>query len=277
MAWKKKAGNKKANKMVGRKAPAGVVYAPRKAPKAIGRINVKSLANAVAKINCEKKEWSGYVPGLTVGQIYVPAAGSAPNSGHYLTNFITPLPNNGNSDTTRVGDEIKITGIHNVFQFSHQANTSQSMKVKMMFIAPRFGISGASLTMDKLLNPNPIIYNANGAVFPIVYDTMCARNMDYIRDFRVLRTKTFTMPGDTASLSQKIVKTVDFSLKFKKPWNIRFDTAGNLAFGQIYLLVLCESGNTTTNTPTSYSGVPVIDTYSGLNLSYYTKSYFIDP
>lgn len=241
-------------------------------------MNIKKLAYQVAKINCEKKESNLYAPSQVVGQFYAVSAGSNPSSAHYLSNFITALPSNGNTDTTRIGDEYSITGMRNIFQFSHQANTSQTIRGRIMLIAPRLGVSGSSVTIDKILQPNPVAYYGNGALFPI-YDYTCSRNVDYLKDFKVIRTKKFVMPGDTASLSQKVVKTVDFNLKFKKkPWIVRYDSSGAISFGQMWLLILVESGNTSSNVPsTNTVGIPVTDTVSGLNFQYYSKTYFIDP
>lgn len=239
-------------------------------------LSISKLAYRVAQINCEKKENNVYYSSGIVGQFYVGSAGANPTSGHYLSSGFTPQPANGTTDTTRIGDEIKITGMHNIFQFFHMSNTSQSIKCKIMFITPKSGVSGLALTIDKLLNVNPIVYFGNGGQ-TTVYDITSARNLDYIRDFRILRSKTFIMPGDTASLSQKVVKTVDMGLKFKKPWPIRFDTTGSLSYGQIYCLILTESGNCTANTPSSNTiGIPINDTLSGLNFQFYSKSYFID-
>lgn len=240
--------------------------------------NLKKLAYQVAKINCEKKESNLYAPSQNVGQFYAASSGANPTSAHYLSNFITALPSNSTTDTGRIGDEYSITGMRNIFQFSHQANTSQTIRGRMMLIAPRLGVSGTSVTIDKLLVPNPVAYYGNGALFSI-YDYTSARNVDYLKDFQVIRSKKFVIPGDSASLSQKVVKTIDFNLKFKKkPWVVRYDTAGNISFGQMWLLIVVESGNSGANVPSANTvGLPVTDTVSGLNFQYYSKTYFIDP
>lgn len=273
MAWGKKWGNKKGSNS----KPSGKARVRRARPNPkIKKVNINKLAYQVAKLNNEKKEFNVYAPSLAVGQFYASTAGSTPLSAHYMSNGITPLPSNGTGDNARIGDEISVTGIRNVFQFSHQANCSQPIKCKIMMFAPKFGVSGASVTIDKLLNVNPVAYYGNGALVS-VYDTTSSRNMDYIKDFQLLRSYSFTMPGDQASLSQKIVKTVNVGLKFKKPWKVRFDSAGNISYGQIYCVVVAESGNTYSNTPNSNTiGIPIIDTYSGLAFQWYSKTYFMD-
>lgn len=240
--------------------------------------SLASLASKIAMINCEKKEYNVYSSGLTGGQIYVASAGATPQSGHYLFNGLTPLPNNGTSDTLRIGDEFHITGMRNIFQFSQMSNTGQKMRGKIIMFSPKFGVSGASVSIDKFLNVNPVVYYANGASVS-VYDTTSARNLDYVNDFKVIRTVNFTIPADSASLSQKLLTTVDASIKFKKPWKVRFDTAGNLAYGQIWAVVLFESGNSTVNVPnlSLVNGIPITDVSSGANFQYYSKTYFIDP
>lgn len=242
------------------------------------KLNMKRLSYQVSKMICEKKEYGAYSSGLTLGQISVSAAGATAQSGHYLTSFMTPNPANGNTDVTRNGDEVTVTGMHNVLQFSHQANTSQGIRGRIYIFTPKYGVSGSSVSASQFLNPNPVIYGANNSLVS-VYDTTCSRNIDSIKNFKVLRTINFYFPADIASLSQKLVKTVDCSLKFKKPWVMRWDSWGNLTFGQIFMLVVLESGNSTVNTPNTaaVAGIPIIDTYSGLNLNWYSKAYYIDP
>lgn len=278
MAWKNKGmGKNKGKKSKARMASAGVVKAPQKAPKKVGYVNVRALANAVSKLNCEKKEYGVYAQNVTVGQIYVASAGSTVQSGHYLSSLITPTPSNGTSDITRIGDEVTITGIRNVFQFIQQSNATIPSKIKMMLFSPRMGASGLTVSIDKLLNPNPIIYNSNGSLYPLVYDTICTRNQDYLKDFKILRQKTFNLQGDMASTTQRMAKTINFGLKFKYPWKLRFDSSGAISSGQIYLLILVENGNNTANTPGASNGAVTTDTLTGYTCNYYSKSYYIDP
>lgn len=241
-------------------------------------MNMKKLAYQVAQINCEKKENGVYSSGLTVGQITVASAGAYASSGHYLTSFITPQPSQGDSGVTRDGDEITITGMYNMLQFSQQSNTTQGIKGKIYIFSPRVTASTASVSVGAFLNANPMIYGANNSLVT-VYDTMSARNMDNFKNFKILRTKNFYVPPDPGSTTQKLIKTVRCGLKFKKPWKVRFDQTNNLVEGQIYMLIVCESGNLSANTPNlaAVASIPNTDTLSGLNLNWFSKTYFIDP
>lgn len=279
MAWKKKGmGNNKGMKSKARKAPAGAVRAPQKAPKVIGKVNVRALANAVARLNCEKKEIGVYSADLTHGQIYTDGT-AVVNSGHYLTAGLTFSASNGTSDITRIGDEVMVTGLYNQYQFSQQSNTTQRVRGKIYFFSPRLQSSNATVTVGNFLNPNGFIYSGSGNVNS-VYDYMSSRNMDQIRNFKVLRTKTFTISPDVGSLSQKMISTLSIGLKFKKPWKVRFNSAGQVVSGQIYMLIVFDSGNAGSVAPSAganLTGIAKTDTLSGVQWSYFSKTYFIDP
>lgn len=277
MAWKKGGYNKKGKKSKP-KAGARVRITRPKAQK-ITVNSVKNIVNSMIKKKCEKKEYNVYAAGLVASQMWATGAGAIPSSGHWMSSGLTPSPLNGYTDTSRVGDEIHVTGMRNVFQFYHQANTVVGIKGKIILFTPNSTVSAQTATIDKLFNPNPIIYAGNGANFPVVYDTMCSRNMDYIREFNILRTVNFYVPPDPSTAAQKLIKTVNVGVKFKKPHVMRWDTAGNLSHGQIWAIVLAESGNGSGYVPltTSLTGIPISDTLSGLYFHYYSKSYFIDP
>lgn len=243
-----------------------------------GKPNMRKLAFQVAKINCEKKEIGMYTAGLTVGQVTVSAGGLA-SSGHYMSTIFTPSPSNGTTDTTRIGDEITLTGMYNELQFVQQTNTTIKLKGRVYIVSPRLGSSYASATIDKFLNPNAILYSANGQ---IIYDYMSSRQMDNIKNWRVLRSMNFSVSSDLASTTQKMISTVKCGLKFKKPWKVRYDAAGNVAEGQLFMIVVTDCGNVSSNAFSgagtgSTLGIPVVDTLSGLTLNYYSKAYYVDP
>lgn len=240
--------------------------------------NVKTLAAQVARINCEKKEIGIYNTDLTHGQIYTDGT-AVVSSGHYLTAGLSFSASNGTSDITRIGDEVTVTGMYNEFQFSQQSNATQKIRGKIYFFSPKIGSSNVSVTVSTFLNPNGFIYSGSGNVNN-VYDYMSSRNMDYFKDYKVLRVKRFTVSPDLASTTQKMISTVKCGLKFKKPWKCRFNSAGQLVYGQIYMLVVFDSGNAGSVAPSAgavLTGIAKTDTVSGVQWSYFSKTYFIDP
>lgn len=242
------------------------------------KTNIKKLAYQLAKLSCEKKEIGMYATGLSVGQISV-SAGGLVSSGHYMSTLFTPSPSNGNTDTTRIGDEISLTGMYNELQFIQQSNANIKIRGKIYIVSPRLGSSYATATIDKFLNPNAILYSAN---LQTVFDYTSSRQMDNFKNWRVLRTKNFSVSSDLASTTQRMVSTIKCGMKFKKPWKIRYDAAGNVSEGQLYMIVVTDTGNVSSNAPSgsgtgSTTGIPITDTLSGLSLNYFSKAYFIDP
>ena len=112
------------------------------------KVNVRRLANQVARINMERKD-SGWIASteIVVGQV-IGSAANAVQSGHYTTS-LAPTPSQGDSGSQREGDSISITGMYNKFQFAQQSNALQHTRGKIIFATPRFSsyssvVSGAT-------------------------------------------------------------------------------------------------------------------------------------
>lgn len=272
MAYTKKPRVLRKKKVVLRKKK---VYRKRNYVSAKG---VKAIVNNMMKKTCEKKESTVYITDLTSGQIYTDGTNTI-SSGHYLTSGITFGAGNGTTDTTRIGDEVLITGMMNEFQFVQQSNTTQKIKGRIIFFSPKLKSSLASVSVSNFLNPNTFIYGGSGGANSI-YDTMSSRNMDYFGDFKVIRTKNFSVSPDLASTTQRLATTFKCGLKFKKPWKVRFNSSGQVVQGQLYMLVLFDSGNSGSvsyGAGASIAAISKTDTLSGVQWSYYSKTYYIDP
>lgn len=271
----------------GKKDASVVVSSNRKivVKKKYRKFNVKKLANQVARLNMERKD-TGWVASteIVVGQV-IGSGANAVQSGHYTTS-LAPIPSQGDSGIQREGDSISLTGMYNKFQFAQQSNALQPCRGKIIFATPNFSsyssvVSGASTQgIETLLNPNPIIL-AQSSVN--VYDYICSRNQDYMKDWKILRTVNFKIGSDSVS-GMKGVKTVTAGLKFKKPHKIHFAPGTTtIVSGDIRVFILFENGNGgavltngTTGLTTNATGVPVKDTLSGWTMCYMSKSYYVD-
>lgn len=246
--------------------------------------NLKKLAFQIDKINQEKND-SGWVGSneTIVGQV-IGTSSNAVASGHYSTS-ICPIPSQGNNQNQRTGDSITLTGMYSIFQFAQQSNALQSTRAKIIIAVPNFSSQNSVVTgsstygIETLLNPNPIIL-AQSSVN--VYDYICTRNQDYMKDWKILRTINFRIGGDSVS-GMKGVKTVKAGLKFKNGHKVHFVPGTNtIASGDIRIFVLFENGNGgyalsngTTGLTTNAQGVPVKDVQSGWTMCYMSKSYYL--
>lgn len=265
------------------KAPIKMVKVPPATPVVIEpakkkRSNLKQvIRNEMIKFT-EKKEATVYIADNVHGQIYTDGT-SVISSGHYLTSGITLSPSNGTSDVTRIGNEVAVTGLYNVFQFSHQSNTTQRVRGKIYYVAPRLQSSLATVNIANILNPNTFIYGASGGVNN-VYDYMSSRNTDYIKDFKILRCKKFSVEPDLASTTQSMASTVTAGLKFKKPWIVRWNSSNQVVEGQIWMIIVFDSGNSGSiayGAGANTTGIFKTDVNSGIKWSYYSKTYYVDP
>lgn len=273
MAWGKGKGNKQVKKSRPKQSGRPRVRRARPMPK----MNIKKLAYDIAKINCEKKEIGMYVQGLVLGQAFV--VGGLAQSGHYMSTLFTPSPSNSTLDSGRVGDEITVTGMYNQLQFIQQSNAITKIRGRIYIVSPTLRSSYATATIDKFLNPNPITFAANGQV---LYDLTSSRQSDNFQNWKVIRTMNFNVSPDLASTTQKMNLTIPCNLKFKKGWKVRYDSAGNVAEGQLYMVVVVDSGNASavafSGTGTGgTSGIMNTDTLSGLSFQYYSRAYYVDP
>lgn len=236
---------------------------------------VYSMVNKAMASKVEKKEYNVFQAANDMAQIWVNSSGVI-NSGHYFAE-ITPTPSNGNSDIGRIGDEIQVSGVTFRFQAIQQANRVNRLRGRVMLVAPKF-MSNQSQTVTSILNPNPFV---NGYAGVNIYDSMCTRNQDYLQDWIVLKTKTFAIAADTAQ-TQKQMTTFGMGVKFKKPWTVRFDSSNAVSRGRICILIVLDSGNSSTYAPSgtgtgTTTGIPVYDTLSGCTMSWFAKWYFMDP
>lgn len=267
MAFRLKGGRIRKGK---KSMPKGKARANKARPKPM---NLKSIAYAVNKINSEKKEFNNFYQDVNIGQIAVSPAGVV-GSGHWLvSDFLTPNVLTGTSSSTRVGNEISITGIYATYQFRQQANATQKISGKIYYITPKLSSMVSTMNVENILNPNYLLASVgNGSV----YDLQSTFNNNYTGGYKILGSKRFSVSSDLASLSQRMVKQIGFGMKFKTPHKIRYNSANSVTQGQIYVLLVLDSGNSSIYAPTSTTGLAVTDTVSGLTMNTFCKVFYTD-
>lgn len=248
-------------KYVRRQTKRGINYIKKRysGPSGLNKVmsDVKLLKDI---INTEKKFTERTISDTNVGQW------SGTGSGHYLGD-VTPIFNQGTSDNQRLGNSIKLCSHYATLFFRQQANLATDIKVTCILFKHKtdtYNATTMATYASQLFNPNPWYGTA--------IDMYSGRNVDYYRDFVFLNKKTFIIGKDTTGTVNNY-KQIKLSIpKSKLNYHMRFNDAGEIVDGNIYLMVITNYGNisSTTNSPDNQT------TSTGVTMRYYGRYYYYD-
>lgn len=213
-------------------------------------------------INTEKKRYeSNSINAAFIGQVQN-------NAG--LQNYweLTPTPSIGTGYGGREGSSILLKSMYMACQATGQASQSSRIKGKIYIVMTK---GGDAFDMTQFLQYNPFVYAQDSVA---VYDLESARNPDFFKKYKVIRSKRFTLIPDAQSgnISTSVFKV---GLKFKKGLHIRYQGNGNTATGvRLFAVVVADSGNVGGSTSTLH--VPVTAATTGGTLAYNSIAYYID-
>lgn len=225
---------------------------------------LKDVQYLKSLINTEKKSFTQAGNNSLVGQV------NGNSSGHFLLD-LTPVVGQGTGYQNRIGNSVKWSSGHLQFLFQTQSAVTRPIKLEL-FIVKVIGepFSSMSSVMGKFISNNPFITDQ------VIFDTYCARETDYFKNYRVLRRKSITL--NPSFSTERVVKDINLGYKLKEhhiKWSA--DTA-TVSEGQIFLLIVASCGNSsvsTANTSTS-GGVPAQSVSTGVEMKYNFTQYFID-
>lgn len=215
-------------------------------------------------INTEKKSYTQSSSGAGLGQV------NGNSSGHNLFD-LTPVISQGTGYQQRVGNSVKWTSGHMQFLFQTQSAVTKPQDVEIHIVkVVGQPFSTMSDVMGKYISNNPFINDQT------VYDTMCARETDYFKNFRLIRKIRFTLKPDFSG--ERVTKDLNLGFKLKDhhiKWSA--DTA-TVSEGQIFCLIIASNGNVSTTTAnTSASGGVITQAINtGIDFKYNYTQYFID-
>lgn len=211
-------------------------------------------------VNAEKKRYNLGTNNTFVGQV------NGNSSGCY-TFDLTPVPAQGITAETRNGASIKWTSTYLQLQFIHMSATQSTIKGRIYIIRSSNVINSSTL-LTNFLNPSPFITSTQ------IYDINSAREQDYFKDYKVLATKNFTVSCDQIS-GQTVQKIIKMPLKFGH--HVKFnDNSTSITDGQVWMLIVCDSGNIATGTASTVGNISVTAPNTGLNLCWNAVNYFVD-
>lgn len=252
-------------KKVGRKAVrAGVRFAKKRylSKGGLGRV-VKDVAFLKSVLNPEKKYFNyKSTSAVAVGQV----SGNS-NAGLYLDT--TPTPAQGTTRSTRNGCSIKLHSQYFRFQIVQQSATATPIRLRFQLFQ-NMGSQNAinvGVASGELHTSNPF----NGLV-----DFNSNRNPDYMKDYKLLKQRTITLPVDPQS-GALMIKELAFGMKYKS-YHVRTqgDNQTTVVQGQQIMVITADCGNASTTTASTNTFIPVTAINTGCTIQWSVDNWFYD-
>jgi len=238
-------------------------------------LNVPQIARDVASlatmINAEKKILSigsanTLAVGQNIGQVNANVSGA-------LCFDLTPMMPQGSGVSDRTGNSIKLHSSYFQFQCQTQANTQQSIKVRIELWSNPGLVQDQAVVMSNLYVSNP---------FTGIIDFNSARNPDHFNDYRKLMTRTVYLPADNFA-GQTMAKQLAVPFKWNrgKGHHVRYTGTGSTNYlndvkaGQLFLLYFADCGNSNITTASTLPvGFAAAATAANIKMSY--RHYYYD-
>lgn len=224
---------------------------------------IRDIALVKQMVNAEKKVIeSTYATTSGIGQC------NANSDSGYWGLDITPKPAEGSTRSGRNGASIKLCSMIMRGQLQQQANLNTDFRFRVYVIKT----VGQSATVDTTLCNRFLLADPVSTCT----DFNSSRNPDHFRNFIVLAKRTYKIANDSAS-TQNQFKDFQINLKFKHH-HIRFDgdSATQVNMGQIWLMVVADTGNINSSTASTLTNVANKAVSTGANAFFYVRSYYYD-
>lgn len=232
------------------------------------KLNIGQIAKDVAvvkrMINAEKKATSININNQVFGQVLGNSAG-------YHSNDITPVPAQGIGSAQRTGNSIKICSWHMNAQIIQQASATQAVNYKLYM----FRIKGEPLTspatfVSEHWNSNNFVGGGGSIV-----DYNSQLNPAEFNNAQLLYFKSFRIQPDQLS-GQTGFRTINIGGKMQHHVRYLADGGTAVSQGQIYLVILADSGNCSPTTASTLSNIPVSAVSTGCTINYHLRWYYYD-
>jgi len=234
--------------------------------KGYGRPNLSTMVRDIAlvkrSLNVEKKNiQSAIAVNNNIGQCNVNA-----DTGQQFYD-ITPAIVQGTGYNQMCGNSVKLVSMAFRGQLKQQSGTAHPMKVRMI-IFTKIGTPATAASIqagNQLLDINPL---------STVTDYNSERNINYFRDFKILKSQSLYLAPDptTGEIMIKDIKVI-MKLNHHLKWNNNTTT---LTSGQLLVAFFSDSGNVSTTTASTLPNIPILKINSGATLQFYTKFYYVD-
>ncbi len=229
----------------------------------------KDISMLRGMLNSEKKQYtvSSSSYWYKVGQV------DANASGHFIVGFTPNIPQ-GTTSQERIGKQVKLTSFHIDLQLYAQSAAISGNK----FIFEIWDIAGqapGSLTdfMGDVFTSNPFVTGQSSSI----YDNTANRQVSNFKNYRCAYRKTLYLQADDIS-TQTAVRNYQLGKKYGKNGHmVTWEPTGQtVTSGYQVMTIRADSGNTSTSTDSTISGIPINGINTGSWLKYQVSHYYID-
>lgn len=222
---------------------------------------VRDVALVKSVINAEKKiieySYTNYI-----GQCNINA-----DTGWWAQD-ITPTPAQGNAQNQRSGASIKLTSTVIRAQFVQMTQLNTDLRFKVFVIK--------TVGQPNVIDATAVSKFLKADVISTMTDFNSNRNPDYFRDFVVVSTKVFKIVNDSAT-SQNQIRDIQLNLKhISHHVRTSGDSQTLVASGQLWLLIVSDTGNTNTVSPSTLTNVANKATATGSQFFMNVKHFYYD-
>lgn len=232
-----------------------------------GKVNVARLASDVAivkrMINAEKKAISFNQNAIPIGQVIG-------NLDGYFAYDITPVLTQGNLGNQRNGDSVKMCSWHATMQVIQQSACTQRMNFKM-YIFEQLGNPITSGTITPQVFSTNNFVGGGGAI--IDYNSQLntgnfgKQKLRYFKQFSIAPDNFTGQPG---------FKTLNFGGKLQHHIRYNGPLSTPCQNGQLWMVILCDSGNCSTTVASGLSNIPVGAINTGALINIHLRQYYYD-
>lgn len=224
------------------------------------KLNVGQIVRDVAMVkklmNVEKKRWILSASNQPVGQVL----GNL--SGYYQTD-LTPFCTSGVGYNQRTGSSLKVVSYHMQMQFISQSAAVGRTNFKILIMETLAG------------SFNPVAaYLDNTFVSGSIVDYNSQINPDQYGRYKIIQSKRVSIEPDS-STGQVAYRTASMGKKHQVHIRFQLDTA-TVTNKRIYMLILADSGNASTTTASTLTGIPQTAINTGATVSYNWTAYYVD-
>lgn len=258
----------------GRRAP--LKRAGKQVSKAKAYVRPAKMANVVAlakQVNSIKKQMykDTEVKQYTPADIYADIVGQVNinNSGFIATDLEPCNIGAGVDVDTRVGNQIKMLGMHFRGQITNQSQTSLRQRIYIdIWKTTDFGVTATSMA--------GLVYKTDS--LSGVIDGNSTLDHDYVKNgqYKLIKRKVYTLAEDAFSGSNVQFKDFKFFVKTNQILNYA-SSASDVPQNYRYICVIrAQHGNKNSTTPSTLTTIPVLVANSGSVIRMQHTDYYID-
>lgn len=226
----------------------------------------KDVQMIKSRLNVEKKFVTSSVTTASVGQ-------STVNSpGWYGVDLLPAFPQ-GDGESQRVGNSLKLTGFHQKFQLQGQQFCYTDRKLKFHYIRTTDTTSTIAQIIGDVYDPNPL------TGFIDYHSDFNYSNMR--RAHKVIRKRNFTLKADSSLLAAqadtyRTIGTTQIGLKMQELLRFEGDAANSPKDYRIILVIFSDVGNNHPSGNASNAGCLVTFNNTGVEIQHHYKFHYVD-